>query len=138
MPSDNEELALAVHELLRRVRFEDVEEVSCCGISTSECHALEVIALGEKLSVNDVAAAVRLNKSTASRLVRSLEKKGLVRTEADAIDKRGLRVSATREGKTTWRRIVRETASNYAEVLKDCTPAERKAVTRVLRRLAQS
>ena len=138
MPSDSEELALAVHELLRRVRFEDVEEVACCGISTSECHALEVIALGKELSVNDVAAAVRLNKSTASRLVRSLEKKGLVRTAADPGDKRGLKVTATRQGASLWRRIVRETAGSYAEVLRDCTPAERKAVTRVLRRLAKS
>ena len=133
--SEGEEIALAVHELLRRVRFDDVDEVCCWGVTKTECHVLEVIALDAGLSVNDVAERIRLNKSTASRVVRSLTEKDLVTCKPAPHDRRAMQVSATAKGVTLWRQIVRASAASYEEMLADCTPAERKAVARFLRRL---
>ena len=133
--SEGEEIALAVHELLRRVRFDDVDEVCCWGLTRTECHVLEVIALDAGLSVNDIAGRIRLNKSTASRVVRSLTEKQLVSCKAAPHDRRAMQVSATAKGVTLWRQIVRASAQSYEEMLADCTPAERKAVVRFLRRL---
>jgi DNA-binding MarR family transcriptional regulator len=135
--ADGEALALAVHELLRRVRFDDVETVCSWGLTRTECHVLEVIALGAELSVNQVAARIRLNKSTASRVLQSLESKRLVkRTEAED-DRRSVRIAATAKGMSLWKQIVSATGSAYDDVLAECTQTERKTVTRVLRRIAE-
>ena len=134
--TDGEDLALAVHELLRQVRFDNVETVCEWGLTRTECHTLEVTALDGPLSVNDVAARLRLNKSTASRVVQSLEAKKLVQREGSAEDRRSVRISATREGLALWRRIVSATGSTYDDVLADCTKTEKKIVTRVLRAIA--
>jgi DNA-binding MarR family transcriptional regulator len=135
--TDGEDLALAVHELLRRVRFDDVENVCAWGLTRTECHTLEVTALDGPLSVNDVAARLRLNKSTASRVVRSLETKKLVSREGSADDRRSIRILATKEGIALWQRIVAATGSSYDAALAGCTKAERKVVTRVLRAIAE-
>ena len=64
---DGREFALAFHEVLRRYQFQDVERVCEYGITISECHALELIALNGPLSVNEVATGLRVNKSTEHR-----------------------------------------------------------------------
>ena len=133
-----EELALAIHELLRRIRFDDVEAVCENGISRSECHVLEIVALRGPLSVNEVSAEMRMNKSTASRVVSSLAGKSLVTTDTAGDDARRLSVSVTAKGRSLWRSIVRSSAQCYGEVLDGCTESEREAVLRVLKRLANA
>ncbi len=136
-PADNRQFALAVHELLRRIRFDDVDSVCSTGISRTECHVLEVVSLHGPLSVNDVTSHMRLNKSTISRVVTSLTEKGLIRSEAAGDDARRLSISVTAKGKSLWGSIVRATADGYGEALADCTPAERNAVMRVLERMTR-
>ena len=137
-PSAANDLALAVHELLRRVRFEDVDVVCANGISRTECHALEVIALDGTISVNDVAARLALNKSTASRVVASLSEKRLIRSEPAADDGRRLVLTVTQKGRMLWESIVESTAQSYRDILADCSPAERKAIIRVVQRIARA
>ena len=132
--SEAEALALAVHELLRRVRFDDVQSVCACGITRTECHVLEVVALDGPLSVNDIAARIRLNKSTASRAVESLTQKKLLRRE-DAEDARAWSVVATEQGIALWRDIVKGTAETYAA---GTTAAERKTLIKLLKKIAVS
>jgi len=131
-----EALALAVHELLRRVRFDDVQTVCACGLTRTECHVLEVVALDGPLGVSEVAARIHLNKSTASRVVQSLLEKKLVRRAASDRDGRAVAVSVTEKGRTTWRAIVEESAAAYAPVIEGWSPAERKVIATLLRRIA--
>jgi len=126
-----------VHELLRRAAFDDVEAVCSWGLSRSECHVLEVIALGDALSVNEVASRIRLNKSTASRVLQSLQEKKLVRRSDCKDDRRSVSIAVTAKGLSLWKEIVGATGATYDDVLADCSQAERKAVTRVLRRIAE-
>ena len=134
--TSGEALALAVHELLRRVRFDDVEAVCSWGLTRTECHTLEVIALDGPLSVNDIAARIRLNKSTASRVAQSLEEKKLIERRDSESDRRSVRMSVTPKGKSLWQQIVRATSETYDDVLAGCSDSERKVVTKVLKRIA--
>jgi DNA-binding MarR family transcriptional regulator len=129
-------LALAVHELLRRVRFDDVRTISGCGVSRTECHVLEIVALDAPLTVNEIATRIHLNKSTASRTVQSLARKKLLACRASADDGRAIAVSITPRGKTAWDEIVAASAAAYAPIIEDCSPSEREAITRLLRRIA--
>ena len=133
---DGTGLALAVHELLRRVRFDDVAKVCRWGLTRTECHVLEVVALDGTLSVNEIAARIRLNKSTASRVVQSLSRRKLLRRAVADHDGRSRAVTATKQGLELWREIVEASAAAYTEALAECSPAERNTVMRVLRRIA--
>jgi DNA-binding MarR family transcriptional regulator len=133
--ADAEAVALAIHELLRRVRFDDVQTVCRWGLTRTECHVLEIVAIDGPLTVNEVASRIRLNKSTASRAVQSLADKELLKRETDRDDRRAVSLATTRRGHALWRSIVDASVKIYGEILDGSTAAERKAVLRVLKRI---
>lgn len=135
--ADARALALAFHELLRRFQFQDVHRACDYGISITECHALELLALEGTLSVNDIAAALRVNKSTASRAVQSLVGKGLARRSENADDARAWKVRATAAGRRTSQEILEGSIRCYGDALRDLSPSERRAAIEVLRRLSR-
>ena len=66
----------ALQELVRIYQFRD-RDVACYGdVSPDECYALEAIEAAGKARVGDLAAALNLHKSNASRLAAALEAKG--------------------------------------------------------------
>lgn len=136
--ADSRALALAFHELLRSFQFQDVNRACDYGITVTECHALELLALGETLSVNDLAAALRVNKSTASRTVQALVGKGLARRFENAEDARAWNVQATAAGRRTSEEILAGSIRCYGDALKGFSPSEREAAIEVLRRLSRA
>lgn len=100
----------AIH-LLRRVRQQDSES----GLSPARLSALSVIVFGGPVTMGELAEAERVQLPTISRLVTGLEHEGLVVREADASDRRVVRVRATEKGKrlslTGRRRRVGEVAA---------------------------
>ena len=85
--------AAAIH-LLRRLRAED----DASGLTAPRLSALSVLVFGGPRSIGELAAAEQVRPPTISRLVRELERDGLVRREADAGDARIQRVFATPSG----------------------------------------
>lgn len=133
---DDRELALVLHELIRRYQLQDPDRVCEFGITTSECHALEQVVIGGPVSVNQIGAILGVNKSTASRLLQSLADKKFVRHEADRNDGRAWRVVATAAGKRIWQQIVDDTARRYETALSGLSERERETTLAVLRKLS--
>jgi DNA-binding MarR family transcriptional regulator len=133
---DSRAYALAMHELLRRYQFQDVEQVCEYGITLTECHALELIVLAGSLSVNDVAGALRVNKSTASRVVQSLAEKKLLRRERSGNDARAWKLAATAAGRTLFEQILQGSARCYGAMLDGLSAEERAIGLEILGRLA--
>ena len=103
--------AAAIH-LLRRLRAED----DASGLTAPRLSALSVLVFGGPRSIGELAAAEQVRPPTISRLVRELERDGLVRRESDAGDARIQRVHATAAGKALLaegraRRVARLAAS---------------------------
>ena len=138
MSSDDEALdfALAMHALLRRYQFQDVEQVCEYGITLTECHALELVAMTGPLSVNELARELRVNKSTASRAVQSLAGKSLVQREVNHEDARAWRLAPTPAGRRLFSRILAGSVRCYAALLDEFSPGERRIALKVLRRLS--
>ena len=132
---DTREFALAFHEVLRRYQFQDVEHVCEYGITLTECHALELVCLGGPLSVNEVAAGLRANKSTASRAVQSLAAKKLVERAVNDEDGRAWTLIATDAGRRLFETILEGSIRCYDEMLEGLSSSERKIALEVLRRL---
>lgn len=125
-----------MHELLRRHQFRDVGDVCSFGITLTECHALEVVVESAPLTVVAVAARLRLNKSTASRALQSLEEKKLVRRRDNRGDARAWSVEPTAAGRRLSATILESSAACYGATLSGLSPAERRLVIDAIRRLA--
>ncbi len=136
--ADARDLSQALSELIRVVQFRDRDRACCHDVSVSQCYALKAVVERGPLAVNDLAAELYLDKSTASRVANGLEEKGYVARERDARDRRVIRLVATPDGQALHGRIEVDLAREYAELLTDFDPEVRAAITRLVSRLAVS
>jgi DNA-binding MarR family transcriptional regulator len=143
MPSpadDATQLASRLHSaaihLLRRLRQED----AAAGLSAPRLSALSVLVFGGPSSIGELAAAEQVRPPTISRLVRDLERDGLVRREAYPADGRVQRIAATEAGKELLAEGRRRRVARLASAIASLTRAERSALERaapVLERVAR-
>lgn len=126
----------ALSDLIRAIQFRDRDQICCHDLSVTQCYALEAILRREGLSLNDLAAELFLDKSTASRIVDGLEEKGLARREPDPDDGRALRIVATDEGRETHERIEAELVGDVERMLEGLGARERESAARTVERLA--
>src|SRR5213594_4456120 len=84
----------AIH-LLRRLRVED----KAMGLSAPRASALSVLVFRGPVTMSALAEAEQVRRPTITRLVDSLERRGLVRRVSDAEDGRVQLVEATAAGK---------------------------------------
>jgi DNA-binding MarR family transcriptional regulator len=80
--------------LLRRLQRQDVTT----GLSAARLSALSVLVFGGPMTLGALAAAQQVRPPTISRVVDALEQDGLAAREADASDRRVIRVRATDQG----------------------------------------
>jgi DNA-binding MarR family transcriptional regulator len=99
-------LRLVLNRLARRLRSQTPGD-----LSPSRTSALVTIELQGPITLGRLAACERVTPPSVTRMVASLEKRGLVRREADPADRRIARVSLTAEGRRTVQRTrTRKTA----------------------------
>ena len=68
----------ALSDLIRVYQFRDRDRICCYDVSVSQCYGLEALVRRGPMTLNDLAAHLYLDKSTASRVVDALERKGYV------------------------------------------------------------
>ena len=119
--------SLAIH-LLRRLRREDDQS----GLTSPRLSALSVIVFGGPISLSVLAAAEQVRAPTMSRLMRGLERDGLVRREADATDGRVVRFSATSKGERILRDGRERRVESLARALDTLSDSSRLRLERVL------
>lgn len=135
---DAADLQAAVADLVRVYQFRDRDRICCHDISVTQCHALETLVEHGPLRLSALAERLFLDKSTTSRVVAALVKKGYVEHGSDAQDGRAIALSATRRGRSLCTRITDDLVAQQKQLLQDLDPEVRMGVVRVLRRLAQA
>jgi len=131
-------LQAAVADLVRVYQFRDRDRICCHDISVTQCYALEMLADHGPMRLSALAERLFLDKSTTSRVVGTLVKKGYVEQRADAEDGRAITLSATRPGRALCTRIINDLVEQQKQLLLDLAPDVRSGVVRVLHRLAQA
>ena len=135
---DRDAVALhaAVADLVRVYQFRDRDRICCHDVSVTQCYALEMLVKHGPMRLNALAERLFLDKSTTSRVVSTLVRKGYVEQRADARDGRATTLSATRQGQRLCARITDDLVDQQKQLLQDLDPGVRAGVVQVLRRLA--
>src|SRR5688500_12895756 len=129
-------LHLALSELVRVYQYRDRDRICCHDISVTQCHALEVLVERGPQRSLALAAALRLDKSTTTRVVDALVRKGYAERLADPDDARAVSLRATRSGGALYRRINADLIDQQEALLHDLDPAVRAGAAEIVRRLA--
>lgn len=82
---DAEALYEAVNQLIRVHQFRDRDRICCYDVSVAQCYALETLVKQGPLRLQALALVMFLDKSTASRIVDSLERKGYVTRDRKSV-----------------------------------------------------
>ncbi len=75
---DAVELYEALTALVRVYQFRDRDTICCHDVSVTQCYALEALLRVGPCTLNELAAELYLDKSTASRVIQTLERKKYV------------------------------------------------------------
>jgi DNA-binding MarR family transcriptional regulator len=135
---ETEELYDALEDLLRIYQFRDRDRISCFDVSVSQCYGLEGLVRRGSMTLNDLAAYLYLDKSTASRVVDALERKGYVARTPHPKDRRAVLLEATPAGRELESKIRESILAEERQLLADFAPEVRQAMTQLLRRLARA
>ena len=135
---DAADLQAAVADLVRVYQFRDRDRICCHDISVTQCYALETLVEHGSMRLSALADRLFLDKSTTSRVVTTLVKKGYVEQGPDAQDGRAIAVRATRKGRNLCARITDDLVGQQKQLLQDLDPEVRTGVVQVLRRLTQA
>mgnify|MGYP002623246769 CR=1 FL=1 len=136
--ADADAFSAALGELIRVIQFRDRDRACCYELSVSQCYALKAVADGGRLTVNELAAYLYLDKSTASRIANGLVDKGFVTRVRDEQDGRVVQLVATEDGREVHSRIEGDLTREYADLLEDFDPEFRGAIVKLVRRLRRS
>lgn len=90
------------------------------------------------MRLNALADRLFLDKSTTSRVVGALVKKGYVEQRTDAVDGRAIALHATASGRRLYTRITDDLVEQQKQLLQDLGPDVREGVIEVIRRLARA
>jgi DNA-binding MarR family transcriptional regulator len=97
-------------------------------VSLSEAYALAELAGDAPLSQRDLAVRLDLEKSTVSRLVAGLERRGHVRRQRDPTNRRYYQITLTDQGRSTVAQLATGMRRRHAQILGAMTEAERNAL----------
>jgi MarR family 2-MHQ and catechol resistance regulon transcriptional repressor len=135
---DAEALQAAVADLVRVYQFRDRDRICCHDVSVTQCYALETLVERGPMRLSALAERLFLDKSTTSRVVNTLVRKGYVEERPDATDGRAMLINATRQGQRLCARISSDLVDQQKQLLGDLAPEIRAGVVQVIQRLAHA
>ena len=127
----------AARQLVRELHLLD-GRVECCGLPLSQCHLIiELDRMGEA-TASELGEQLVLEKSTMSRLVNTLVKKGLVCAACCADDRRARILCLTEEGRNQARHLDRHASGQVEAALEHLSPGNEQLVLEGMERYAKS
>jgi len=135
---DADALREALVDLVRVCGFRDRSLICCHDVSVTQCHAIDVLERRGPLSLNALAAELYLDKTTASRVVSTLERKKYVARRRSPEDARSIVLSATPAGKRLHDSIRQVLNAAAVQLLERTDPTVRTTVLDILRKLTCS
>jgi DNA-binding MarR family transcriptional regulator len=114
------------------------DQICCYDISLTQCYALDALLRRGPSTLNALAGELQLDKSTASRVIATLQRKGYVGRAVHPGDARAVLLDATPAGRRLHERIRSERIAERTELLSSFPPEVREGMADVMRRLADA
>ena len=137
-PFPDDDLRRALRRLVRLGSLLQPHQHAGLHLSLSEMMALGELADVESMSQQELGQLLGLEKSTVSRLVVGLQRRGWVGRERDPSNRRFYQLQLTPEGRTVADRIGQHLRAHHDHLLGALTPEEREALTIGLAGLARA
>jgi MarR family 2-MHQ and catechol resistance regulon transcriptional repressor len=128
----------ALSALIRVYQFRDRDKICCHDISVTQCYALEALARHGPLTMNQLASHLYLDKSTVSRVVDAMQRKGLLERRPHSEDRRAVTLDATDNGRQLCEMIRRDLEEREKRLITDFEPETRAAMIELIGRLARA
>lgn len=128
----------ALVEFGRLYSFRDRDQICCHDVSVTQCHALDVLVRRGRSTLGELAAALYIDKSTASRVVAALERKRYAARVGHPRDGRAVWLAATPAGRRLHARIRADLIAEQQQALAEFPPAVRDAAGELIRRLTRA
>ncbi len=138
LDADTAGLHEVLYDLKRVYQFRDRDRICCYDISVTQSWALEALERRGPSTLNDLAGELYLGKSTASRVVDALERKGYVERTRHPEDGRALLIEITEAGATLRARIERDILAQERRLLSEFEPEVRRSMVQLIGRLAEA
>lgn len=135
--SDAVELYEALSAMVRVYQFRDRDTICCHDVSVTQCYALEALIRSGPCTLNELAAELYLDKSTASRVVQTLERKRYLTRREHPTDARARILEITPAGGALYRRIKADLVAEQAGLMTDLTPEARRGAITLMRRITK-
>jgi DNA-binding MarR family transcriptional regulator len=132
------DLHRALSELLRIYQFRDRSRICYYDVSVTQCYALSALVSSGPTNLSRLAAELYLDKSTASRVIDSLVRKGYAQRAKDSTDRRAVKLHATETGLELHHRIERDLVEELMQLLAEYDRDVRLATTRLIARFART
>lgn len=119
-------------ELAKQYQMRSRNRVCRHGITVSQCYALDVVVQTGGVLVTELARALALDKSTASRVAESLMALGFAEVEDVPGNERKKRIVPTTAGRALGARITREIRAEHRAALASFSRGEIEVCGRML------
>ncbi len=134
---DAADLYDAATAFIRIYQFRDRDQALRLGLTVVQAYALDILLSGDGQRLTGLAAALQLDKSTTSRIVAGMKRRGLVEWSRPEHDRRAMWIVASAEGKRRYERLRRAIVRENARLLASYAPTARRAAIKILRQLVQ-
>ena len=138
LAQDTAEFHGALTSLIRVYQFRDRDRICCHDLSVTQWYALDSLVSGGPFTLNELAGELYLEKSTMSRVVDGLERKGYVVRNRHPDDGRAVLLEANSKGLEIHRKIEEEILAGEERLLGGFDPEVRRAMVEFLRRLTDA
>jgi DNA-binding MarR family transcriptional regulator len=140
-PPGLERDAAALYEaataFIRIYQFRDRDHALRFGLTVVQAYTLDILVSAGGQSLTELARALRLDKSTMSRVISSMTQHGLVEWSRPVHDRRAKQIVASREGRRRYQLLRRALVRDNARLLASYSPAARRAAITILLQLVR-
>ncbi len=123
---EQKQLREYIRLLERKLGALNDHELSCCGISMAQCHAIVEIGRAGNISLIDLANLLNLDNSTMSRTVNNLVNSDYVSRELSPVDRRYVTISLTDKGSQLFSSIEDNMEEKFITIY-DSIPENKRA-----------
>jgi len=134
----SETLRELIRILVRDLGILEKSDVSCCGVTLTQCHAVVEIGRKGKISLVDLAGILGLDKSTMSRTINNLVELDLVLRDLDTENRRYVIIQLTENGKNIFKNIEDSMNGYYKSIFNSIPENKRNQVMESLQLLTNA